>query len=325
VQKTILSKTPALKEIAEQDAVIVSGSGTLNDSYIYGTAFIWCITICIANILKVPTILVGQQIGPLQTAISRGLIGIALRNSRFVGVRDEESLTLALTLGCRTERVQFTGDEGQYILPMTDHASTRPPRPFGNKRYIAVHFRRDKNCPFGKSMKSFSNTIDYIARELDASVLLVPFSYGNSKCDLEDCKEISKLLHTETEVIDSFISSSIHKYLISESIAAIGVANHFCVFAASVNVPTLGIYGSTYMEQKLNGVARAHDHVLTVDINDLERSDQTAVSFINHCSKFMSSRYDLKLPATRKPYNYSHWLSLMDSNHAKQAKRHMDD
>ena len=50
------------------------------------------------------------------------------------------------------------------------------------------------------------------------------------------------------------------KAILGRAALAVGTANHFCVFAASMRTPVIGLYATAYMEQKLIGLAKIWPH-----------------------------------------------------------------
>jgi hypothetical protein len=46
------------------------------------------------------------------------------------------------------------------------------------------------------------------------------------------------------------------KAVLGRASVGVGTANHFCVFAASMGTPVVGVYATPYMEQKLVGLAK---------------------------------------------------------------------
>jgi hypothetical protein len=280
------SKREFIKEIEESDFLLITGSGTLNDRYWKGPALIWTIAMLIANARETPVILLGQQIGPIKQISARFLIGRALRKAKFVGIRDRKSKDTAISLGVQPNKIFFTGDEGLYLNTATEDAvnefiriSNIPPR------FIAVQFRIDENCPLREYISWFISTVDRIASRLNASIVFFPFSYSKLDDDRNACKLIEKGLANPSFMVEARDSASLIKGILARADLAIGVANHFCVFAVSVGVPTVGLFNTSYMGQKLSGIENEYDHMKAYPI----ASARTNKAFVDHTLSHMES------------------------------------
>lgn len=301
-----------LQEFREAVALIVTGSGTLNDHYLKGPAFVWAIAILCAKAAGIPVILLGQQIGPLRGFLSRNLIGAALRRVDFLGVRDHQSIDIATSIGVAAHKIHYTGDEGQYLPPANEIvaknalAELRIMQPF-----IAAHFRRDHNCPFHNQITDFASTLNLLSEKLGAIVVFIPFSYADNDDDREACRLVSAHLTVPNVIFDNGGNAAVTKGVIASAELAIGVANHFCVFAASVGVPTIGLYGTEYMKQKLLGISQVHHHVIACPFSAVLEQIQF-LAMIR--SAFANTKGDPDRAAVWdvKPSGYYDWLNIVD-------------
>ncbi len=297
-----------IKDLACKDALIVTGSGTLCDAYWQGPAFIWCVLmICVAN-LGVPVILLGQQIGPLHNSFARKLIGVALKKAKFVGVRDNQSYDAALSIGVTESKVYFTGDEGFYLNP----AKQESVEIFLSEKnikdnFIAVQFRIDRNCPLAPYVKWFADTLNELSSQYNANLLFIPFFYSNKDDDRSACRSVASHLSVPYQMLEDCTSATLTKGILAKAILAIGVANHFCVFSSSVGVPTIGLYATPYMGQKLQGLQKVNPYVkvirLTENISTTEFLDNTNAHF-SACAKHNNPELYFE-----KPKEYFNWLN----------------
>ncbi|MBR0248693.1 MAG: polysaccharide pyruvyl transferase CsaB [Synergistaceae bacterium] len=95
----------SLREIVrtfrESERLIFGGGGIFQDSSsVKSCAWYWGIT-RLARAVGVKVYAVGQSVGPLTSGISRIFAGDALRHCGGIHVRDEKSLRLAESLGCK--------------------------------------------------------------------------------------------------------------------------------------------------------------------------------------------------------------------------------
>lgn len=183
----------ALEEINNADFIFYSGAGALNSMYLIGPVFIWTITMLLARRLTIPYILLGQQIGPLDTLLSKWIFKIALKGATFVGARDQFSHQLASELGVDQGKLRLTGDEGFYLPPGDKSKAVELLDKFNIPHdYIAVQFRLDSNCPFHERADDFARLYSDVAKMLHKPLVFVPFSYADAGSD-SDC-EIHKLI-----------------------------------------------------------------------------------------------------------------------------------
>jgi len=300
-----------LNDIRTASVLLVSGAGVLNDKYAMGTAYFWSAVITIANALGVPVVLIGQQIGPLNGLISRAVIGFALRKADFVGVRDTQSKNVALAIGVPEERVRFTGDEGLYLESCAwDIAKCCLSNIGVSKPYIAAHFRIDQNCPFEEIKKQLASALDCLAKELNARVVFVPMSYAESDDDREASRAVIELMSSEASLIDLAGDAALTKSIIQNAKLAIGVANHFCVFAASAAVPTISIYATEYMEQKLVGLQELYHCVKAVRVEDNMSGSEIVNTALGHL-RVCDERIALST-LIEKPQGYLDWLHALE-------------
>lgn len=302
------SAAEVISEFKMADVLVVSGSGTLSEQYVRGPALIWCIAMLCAKALGTPVLMLGQQIGPLQSRLSRGLIKLALRNVEFIGVRDEGSADVVLSLGVPSSRVRFTGDEGFYLPPADKNVVAVLLRKMNiNMPFIAAQFRVDGNCPFDAHVGWFADALSELSNRIGAAVVFVPFSYASHGDDREACRLVAEKLRVPYAIFDNGGNSAETKAVLEGAELAIGVANHFCVFAASVGVPTVGVYATNYMAQKLAGIEAAHGNVTAISIRDVGDPDQFAFQFLEKCaSRDEVNGNDQKW--RQKPLHYFDWL-----------------
>lgn len=255
-----------LGDIRRASLVFCAGSGTFFDRYMLSVGFLWSMLIVSARAFGVPAVLLGQQVGAFHRAVPRGIARFALRRASYLGVREAVSFDTARELGIDPQRLRFTGDEGWYLPPAAaaDVDEYLAGQGLGDG-FIAVHMRFDGNSPFRDMAAEFASACDRLAERTGRPLLLVPFSYASRDDDRANLRELGALLKSPWRLLDVDARAGLTKGILARAWVAVGVANHFCVFAASVGVPTVGIHGAAYMAHKLKGVARQHRHFLALD------------------------------------------------------------
>ena len=301
----------ALEEINNADFLFYSGAGALNSMYLIGPVYIWTIAMLLARRLNIPCILLGQQIGPLNTRLSRWMFKVALNGAAFVGVRDQFSHQLVSELGVDQKKLRLTGDEGLY-LPPGDRGKAEEFLDKLNipRDYIAVQFRLDSNCPFHERVEDFARLYSGVAKALQKPLVFIPFSYADTGSDRETHKLISEKIDAPYFLLDLGGQAQFTKAILSMASLAIGVANHFCAFAASVGVPTVGIHNTPYMRQKLDGLKQGHQHVISLPLSELSDMVKLLERIVLHASE--NAQTGLRDSYKQRPDGYWEWLDRLE-------------
>lgn len=253
-----------IDELAGSAFVLFSGAGALNQRYLRSVGGLWLLAIALARIVGVPVVLLGQQVGPFSSAPLRALAGRVLRKVAFLGCRDDESLTVCRAMAIPRAVCRFTGDEGAYLAPAPQADALRLLAAHGlAPGFFAVQLRFDANSPFEPHLAWFARVVDGVARRLDAQVALVPMAYRGAADDRAAAARLLPLLAAPAVRLECD-DPALVKACLGHAAAALGVANHFVVFAASMGVPSAGVYATEYMRQKLQGAQRRMDGVVAV-------------------------------------------------------------
>jgi len=298
-----------LKGLDACQFVFFAGSGTLNERYARGVAGLWLLNILLARILGKPIVLIGQQIGPLEGKSVQIIFGWILSLTDYLGCRDQESVAVASAIGLAVGRVAYSGDEGGYLPPteyqegraLLDSVGIKP-------GFVAMHFRLDGNCPFEPWIERYAALTDAIAQALERQVLLVPMGYRGAHDDREALRKLTASMRSSCVLLQCE-SPQLTKSCLAHASLAIGVANHFVVFAASVGVPCIGLHASKYMRQKLDGAAERFGLVRSYPIARIQSEDclSEAVQLakpISHCE--IPDPFDPELPE-----DYWDWLKVL--------------
>lgn len=307
-----------LEEFRKADFLFYAGAGALSRRYMLGPGYIWLLGMFLAQRLGIPYVLLGQQIGPLDGWFSKALFRAALKRASFIGVRDHGSLELLGALGIAGPNVIYTGDEGFYLPPGDLEAADRYLADRGiPSDYIAVQFRLDSNSPFGDYVDRFAALYSETARRLGKTLVFVPFSYASQGDDRESHRRIASHVDVPHFLLDLGElggSAQLTKAILSRAALAVGVANHFCAFAASVGVPTVGIHGTPYMSQKLDGLKHGRPYVLSASVTRLQDINGFAQEIVEHARAYVDmprvDYYD------HRPAGYEAWLEFIPSAHA---------
>lgn len=299
-----------LSEYSRASFLFIAGSGTINQKYLKRTGGLWLFTAFLARILGVPVVAVGQQVGPFnKTLVNKWLLRLAFGKALYFGCRDHESVALLQEVGIRKSIVNFSGDEGAYLpSDETDRADEIIKALDCENGFLAVHFRLDGNCLFEHHVRCYADKVNGLANALGKPVLFIPMAYHGEGDERSAINKIRRLLTVPSAIIDCE-DPALLKACLQQAVGAIGVANHFVVFCASIGVPTMAIYSTSYMKQKLLGAEQAYPYIKAIDINDLGSADLPELM----CAARSHVTITDKTAYQRLPADYWLWANRLEA------------
>ena len=249
----------------EADALYVSGAGAFNDLYVRGVPTVWMTIILAMHSLGKPVVLSGQQVGPLENWPNRWLVRYSLSRADLIGVREPHSFREAIRLGLPAERVILTGDDA-WDMP-TNETSVLEDLTSDlnlNNGFIAAQFRTDAGNGWTVSdAESVVPLLDQLAEQFDVPVVFVSMtSTPDEGGDIATNRAVAKLLTHRSAVLMETHSPAALKSVLSQAVLALGVSNHFLVFASSTGTPSVGLFRSGYLAQKVLGLAELYPGVV---------------------------------------------------------------
>jgi hypothetical protein len=95
-----------------------------------------------------------------------------------------------------------------------------------------------------------------VGEDLRLPVLFVPLSHSRiGNHEQEAAVSVSKHMRGRPMVLTENLDAPTTKAVLGEAFLAVGISNHFCVFAASMGTPVIGMYSSPYIRHKIEGLA----------------------------------------------------------------------
>lgn len=307
----------ALNQFVSADALVVSGAGNIHDGYMRGVGLFWCLMIFGNVIAGRPTVLLGQQIGPLKNKLSRLIVRYSLRGVSFLGVRDQLSYETVLDLGIPEQIVYLTGDDGWHLEAESNEEVNNILKNSGiTGEYIAVQFRLDENNPWNDKLLAIANQLDQLAEYYSLPIVFIPFYYSNKLDDREACNLLANQLSSKNIVLDLDPNPALIKGILGTASVAIGVANHFCVFAASMGIPTIALYSTPYMKHKLVGLNKFCNNVSILSSKDILSEEIFLKTFrtLSNKTKTINKGFHID----RKPDFYFNWIDLVSNEKVNQ-------
>ncbi|HEX7087906.1 MAG TPA: polysaccharide pyruvyl transferase family protein [Vicinamibacterales bacterium] len=237
-----------LAAIARADLLFVCGQGTLADAAPSRANGLLGLMEG-AHALGVPTVMVGQGIGPIDDPALRTRTGRVLRHAAFIGLREGRfGPTLLTTLGVDAARTLVTGDDAVELA-----WAARPAMPGDG---IGVNVRIASNAGTDTSVLAHLRPVlAALARHRAAP--LVPLPISNHAGGTSDPATIRALLRgvDETTGGDELDTPAAVIAQAARCRVVITGAYHAAVFALSQGIPTVCIGRSRYVLDKMDGLA----------------------------------------------------------------------
>jgi polysaccharide pyruvyl transferase WcaK-like protein len=244
------------QRVRDADGLVVSGGGNLCETW---PGLIWerVALIEVARAADRPAVVLGQTLGPALSADQRQLLAASLPSCAWVGVRDELSADLALSLGVPPDRLHQQLDDAFFLEP----------EPVTDDRVAALSRTRKPtilvtlDASFGGLARA--HTLDLIASQLDALVeslqgtlVFAPHVGGadvpDALADAAAARALRARLHTPVLVLDTWQPREM-RWLVGEAALVVSTRYHPLVFATASGTAALGIYTDAYTRTKLRG------------------------------------------------------------------------
>lgn len=260
------------------DGLHVAGGGAFTDVF---PSELWqrcCLVQGFASRGK-PVVLTGQQLGPVDSAVTRRSVLRTLRAASFVGLRDPtRSVRLCEAAGLPAGRFAMMGDDALGLpaaeAGRVERALARHGVEAGS--FLAVNVRVGYYAPsYARHVASLAEAARRLAEPRGLPVLVVPIALGDLDSDIEVGRALARAVGGRARVLDaSARTAGLTKGVLGQAWAALGVSYHFCQFALEGGTPAALLYDDPYYEQKGRGLrAFWGDERLALPIADLRRPD----------------------------------------------------
>lgn len=251
-----------LKEMKNTD-LFISGGGSLLQDITSTRSLLYYLTLMkLAKIFKKPVMVYANGIGPINKKINRFLARKILNKVDLITLRDEDSKAYVKGLGVRNKNIHVTADPVFTLAPDPKDSIDRILKKEGipmNKKMIGISVRQWKKA--NNLTEVVSKAIDYIIKEHDVNVILIPMHYPE---DLEISEEIIKKVNSN----DCYLLSD--KYSVEEIMGVIkeleiivAMRLHSLIYAATQGIPMVGLV----YDPKIEGILRSlkMDHMCSVE------------------------------------------------------------
>jgi len=247
-----------LKEYVDADVIIVRGSdAALSDIYGLDSLLIFCFSVLPGIILSKKIVVFGHSIGPFRSKVSKLLAQFVLNRVHMITLRERVSGIVLKSLNVANPNISITGDLAFAIEPASESVVNAilekecvcEKRPFVGLSVSRVISRwlthRQSQEPYQDYVHMMAKVVEYINRELGATVLIVPHVVGPERSDDDRivAEDIISCLADKknTYAIRGDYTPSELRGIISRCDIFIGTRMHAVISALSVHVPSLAI------------------------------------------------------------------------------------
>ena len=247
VKASLKRPVTLIKTILKTDILLYGGGGLIYDHHGLKGLLARLSYIILAKILRKPVMIYAIGVGPLITRFGGFLVAIVLNQVDLITTRDKESMKLLKDIGVNKPPMCVTADPA-LCLPLEDSNVAMEIINKENisidKMVIGLSIRSLKDKTIG--IKVIAQICDELAEAYNAELLFIPMSkhkQAQFANDLYVNEEILKLLkHKESvKIIRGDYNPSEIKSIMGYTDLFIGMRLHSLIFAATMNVPIIGI------------------------------------------------------------------------------------
>ena len=248
------NETRFLERYVNADIVISCGGGFLND-YSVRSLINNLVKISLSTVLRKPTVIYGQSIGPFQRRLWAIITAQVLKRVDMILIREEISRELLKNLGVDKPRVFLTADAAFTLCPVDKKSvlklMLREKIDPEDRPLVGITVRKwffpKSNRPldeYENYLYTIGRVIDYIVDRMDATIILLPQVTVHPNDDdrfaaTKLCQLVKHPEHVRNLVTD--FSPQEIKGIIGELDLFIGTRMHSNIFALAMRVPTVAI------------------------------------------------------------------------------------
>ncbi|WP_409343757.1 polysaccharide pyruvyl transferase CsaB [Paenibacillus sp. MBLB4367] len=242
---------PLLAAIRQCDGLISGGGSLLQDATGKMSIPYYVGVIKIAQWFRKPTFVYSQGIGPVNSTAFYPLIRSAFKHSAYVSVRDQESADLLKSMHLGQTRIEVVPDP---VMGLPLKASIRQQTASnqeGRKPILGVSVRywnEDRS-----ELAGLAAALDRIVADRDVDIRFLPFHLPS---DEEASQEVVSRMGEAARALSTIVRDVTHPQdmlgEVSACDAIIGMRLHSLIYAASQQVPMIGISYDPKIDQFLH-------------------------------------------------------------------------
>lgn len=296
-----------LIQYAKADIVIHRGGDNLTEDY--GMPYLYFESIFISILMRKPTIILGESIGPFTTRTSKRLAEMILNNVDVIIAREKLSIDVLHKLKIFKPRIFLLPDiafvlqpssiERLQILLNSENLKNlrRPVIAISISSLIARYAFTDvmEDQKIKHLISAMTNTIEYCQKKIGATFVFIPHVIGEGNDDRVISRQIVDKLnnHKDTFVIEGEYShEDFRAFLLEYAEFIIGSRMHANIAAISVGVPTLALaYG-----QKTHGIIGEMFGLsdFVIDVREVKNGEDLFIRMISKIDNLWDHRDMIK-------------------------------
>ena len=226
--------------LRDTNLFISGGGGLLQDSTGKGWSILYYLgLILIAKIVKVPTMIYAQGIGPINKKINKLLIKWILNKVNIMTVRDNHSKKLLNNLGVSSPSIYVNSDP-VFLLKKKNINHIIDNYPYiqelinsDNRPLIGVSVREYKSNG-SDSKRIIAQVADYLIENYKAKIIFLPFKFDE---DVHISEEVLSLMKNQADVLKIRLEPEELLSILSRLSLLVGVRLHSIIFSSMANIP----------------------------------------------------------------------------------------
>ncbi|MFH5187587.1 polysaccharide pyruvyl transferase CsaB [Paenibacillus sp. TAB 01] len=243
-----------ISAIRGADGLISGGGSLLQDATSAKTIPYYLAILKIAQWFGKPTFIYSQGIGPVQRRLFFGWIRSVFNRSRFISVRDQESKQLLQRMNVSKE-VTVVPDPVMG-LPLGSSLEQQASAKLNDKPVIGVSVRYWN--PDHSELQAIAEALTLVLNQTEAVVRFLPFHLPSDHQASEEVRSMMGAAYRDRITIADNVAHPQHMLgEVGRCDLLIGMRLHSLIYAASQEVPMLGISYDPKIDQFLNRLQMA--------------------------------------------------------------------
>ena len=269
------------KALKNADMLLSGGGSLMQDRTSTKSLFYYLLIIRLAK-RYCKVMLYANGIGPVLRDKNKKRVKKALSDVRLITVRDNASAEELVSMGVPGSIIKTTADP-TFSLPSAPDRD-RLLAECGletDKPIVGVSLRNWPSMPENFA-GSVAKTADYLAKEYNAQILLIPMQY---KKDAAICKQVSDLCQTRVCIMENDYTAQQQMAIFSAFDMCLGMRLHSLLYAAARGVPSVGIA----YDPKIKGCMEYIGQTRFISIKEADEKSLMAL-----CADCMENREQIK-------------------------------
>lgn len=264
------------------DGLISGGGSLLQDATSMKTIPYYLAIVKLAQFYRKPTFIYAQGIGPVRRPIFYPFIRTIFNKCAYISVRDEESAALLGTMGVKRERIEVVPDPVMG-LPLKPGALL----PQHQRPIVGVsvrYWKRDR-----AELDGLAQSLRSIAERRTVTIRMLPFHLpDDADASRYVMERVGAVSGSQMEIVETATHPQDMLAEVSSCDLVIGMRLHSLIYAASQEVPLIGISYDPKIDQFLNRLGM--EAAATTDRFDAEAVASQALQMLESRESWIAAK-----------------------------------